>query len=57
MAVRVDRDACTGCGSCTFICPEEAMHLEGEKAVVDDKHCNDCGLCVENCPNGALAPG
>lgn len=57
MAVRVDRDACTGCGSCTFICPEEAMHLEGEKAVVDDKRCNDCGLCVENCPNGALAPG
>jgi ferredoxin len=40
MAVIVDLEKCTGCGTCEEGCPVEAIKVENEKAVVDQR-----GLC------------
>ncbi len=47
-------DACTGCGLCVerFECP--ALHLDGDRAVVDETACTGCGVCVSVCPVGAI---
>ncbi|MEW8959480.1 MAG: 4Fe-4S binding protein [Moorella sp. (in: firmicutes)] len=54
MAVRVDEEKCTGCGSCVDVCPVEAITVDGV-AVVNADECLECGTCVEECPNGALS--
>ncbi len=46
---------CSGCGSCSSICPHGCltMQSEGEGFLyphVDADKCADCGLCVETCP-------
>ncbi|MHA1733975.1 MAG: ATP-binding protein [Promethearchaeota archaeon] len=52
--VEVDRDACSGCGECTIVCPEGALEVVGGKArVVADELCDGSGTCVESCPEGA----
>jgi len=50
MAVIVDLEKCTGCGTCEEGCPVEAIKVEDRKAVVDAETCVDCGTCVEECP-------
>ncbi len=50
MAAKVDKDKCTGCGTCVEACPLEAIKLENEKAVVDEETCTECGSCVSECP-------
>ena len=54
MAVKVDLDKCTGCGTCVESCPSEALTVENEKVVVDQDACVDCGVCVDECPEEAL---
>jgi len=51
--LRVDEDACTGCGICVETCPFAALVLEGELVRIKD-NCNDCGACVGSCPSNAL---
>lgn len=47
---------CTGCGTCSGICPVGAirMHLDSRKGVfaplVNVSTCTDCGLCWSCCP-------
>ena len=53
MAVKVDKDKCTGCGACAEACPVEAIKVK-EKAEVDEETCIDCGACVDECPTEAL---
>ncbi|MGI9952842.1 4Fe-4S binding protein [Moorellaceae bacterium AZ2] len=53
MAVRVEAEKCTGCGSCVDVCPMAAITVE-EVAVINEDGCVECGTCVEECPNGAL---
>ena len=55
MAVKIDVETCTGCGSCVDICPVEAITLENDKAKVDEDTCVDCGTCVDECPVEAIA--
>lgn len=52
---------CTGCLSCTRICPTQALRVEiahGESAatsfVADMSRCIDCGLCIALCQTNAL---
>jgi Fe-S-cluster-containing hydrogenase component 2 len=54
MAVKVDKEKCSGCGPCVEACPVEAIKIEDNQAVVDADTCIDCGACVDACPNSAL---
>ena len=55
MAVKVDLEKCTGCGTCVEVCPVEAIKVENEKATVDNEECVDCGTCVDECPEDSLS--
>jgi NAD-dependent dihydropyrimidine dehydrogenase PreA subunit len=57
MAVIVDLEKCTGCGTCEEGCPVEAIKVENEKAVVDEETCVDCGTCIEECSESAISEG
>ena len=53
-------DKCTGCGICTWYCPENCITLkkgkDGKpKAVIDYDYCKGCGICVNECPAKAMA--
>lgn len=49
----VNKDKCTGCGTCTDACPTEAISIEDGKAVIG-LACMDCGACPRVCPEGAI---
>ena len=55
MAAQVDRDLCTGCGSCVEACPVDAIRLEADTAVLDAETCTECGVCVSECPVEAIS--
>jgi len=55
MAVIVDLEKCTGCGTCEEGCPVEAIKVEDGKANVDAETCVDCGTCIEECPEKAIS--
>ena len=54
MAVKIDRDKCTGCGACVDVCPADIIKIEKGKAVIGDG-CMDCGACMSQCPVGAIS--
>lgn len=54
MKVLVDRNECTGCGSCVEVCPVEAISIVDDRAEVSDE-CTLCGMCIDSCEFGALS--
>lgn len=54
MAAQVNKEVCEGCGACADVCPEAAIRLDGDIAVVDAAKCTECGLCVDVCPMEAI---
>jgi len=50
----INTDACSGCGTCTFMCPEKAIVLENEKIKILWDKCNLCGACVGTCPSDLI---
>ena len=55
MAVIVDEEKCSGCGTCEEVCPSDAIKVVDNKAKVDAEECIDCGTCVDECPEEALS--
>lgn len=53
MAVKVDKEKCTGCRACVEVCPVNAIKIESEKAVIAEE-CVECSACVNECPNEAI---
>ena len=50
--MQVDREKCTGCGTCQAVCPAGAVHMEDGQPVLDAAACTLCGKCVNFCPAG-----
>lgn len=53
MAAVVIREACTGCGTCAEVCPEEAITINDVAHIAFEK-CLECGVCIDECPEGAI---
>jgi electron transfer flavoprotein alpha subunit len=54
MAIQVDNEKCTGCGSCQSVCPFGLIDIIGDKAVIKVKGCNLCGACKDACAFEAI---
>ncbi len=56
VALRLDVQACIGCGMCTLVCPHGVFILEDRKAsIADQDACIECGACAINCPVNAIS--
>ena len=53
----VDEELCSGCKTCSDLCPFHAISFDEEKKVsrVNDTLCKGCGVCVAACPSGAIS--
>lgn len=57
-AANVDKEKCTGCKICIFLCPEPNVieYVKSEKKVrINSKRCKACKICVVNCPKAAIS--
>lgn len=54
MPAFVNKADCVGCGACIDACPQQAIKMDGDVAVVDPALCVDCEACVSACPNNAI---
>jgi NAD-dependent dihydropyrimidine dehydrogenase PreA subunit len=52
--VHIDISKCNGCGSCVSVCPQQAITIDDDVAVVNQGLCVQCGACLEICPVGAI---
>jgi len=49
MKPRIEITRCTGCGDCILWCPEDAISMNGNVAVINEKICIGCGECLTVC--------
>jgi NAD-dependent dihydropyrimidine dehydrogenase PreA subunit len=55
VSLKLDVDACIGCGRCWEVCPHGVFGWEpGKSRIVDRDACMECGACARNCPVDAL---
>ncbi len=55
VTLRLDTHRCTGCQTCTQVCPHQVLAMEDKKArVVNRNACMECGACAINCPADAI---
>ena len=53
----IDSVRCTGCGYCINACPQKAITIDNNAAVIHQELCNQCGTCAEVCPAQAITFG
>lgn len=60
MKVKVNQEACIGCGACTQIC-EEVFEIENETGLskakvneVKEENKQACQDAIDSCPTGAI---
>jgi ferredoxin len=52
----IDKETCTGCGTCVDFCPTDAITLESDGyAVRQENSCIGCGVCARFCPEKAIS--
>lgn len=42
---------CINCGKCIETCPANALHMENDKVVWNEKKCVQCDSCIKTCPH------
>jgi len=53
--IRINEQACNGCGACAAACHEGAIEMVNGKArLVREDHCDGLGDCLPACPTGAI---
>jgi NAD-dependent dihydropyrimidine dehydrogenase PreA subunit len=56
--IKIDMDACTGCGTCYEVCPSECFdEPEGGKVTIIEENredCVGCRACETQCPEEAI---
>ena len=60
VSIRIDSEACIGCGICEMVCETDAYWARGEKATVrklSNYECTRDHACQRNCPTGAIRLG
>ncbi|MDZ4247302.1 MAG: 4Fe-4S binding protein, partial [Dehalococcoidia bacterium] len=53
MPVKIDKNSCTGCQVCSWVCPGNIIRIDSETntaSAIFNKECPSCGLCEEYCP-------
>ena len=54
--IRIDEQACNGCGACAAACHEGAIEMVNGKArLVREDYCDGLGDCLPACPTGAIS--
>jgi Pyruvate/2-oxoacid:ferredoxin oxidoreductase delta subunit len=54
-APEIDKQACTGCGTCQDRCWFHAISLDSNNiSVIDNDKCMGCGICATGCPSNAI---
>lgn len=54
--LKLDKEACIGCGMCSNVCPHGVFAVAQKKAhLVDHDACMECGACAVNCPVEAIS--
>lgn len=48
------KNACISCKKCEKTCPNGAIKVENNLAVINYEKCTNCGTCVAGCPTGCL---
>ena len=55
MSIRIQSDACRGCGQCVEVCPGNLIKLTGGKASIRrPEDCWGCTSCLKECAFGAI---
>jgi NAD-dependent dihydropyrimidine dehydrogenase PreA subunit len=48
-------EKCTGCKTCTQVCPHGVFNMdEGKAKIIEKDSCMECGACALNCPAKAI---
>jgi len=55
VSLRLDQNACSGCGVCLDVCPHGVFVLDADQLRIAHRDaCMECGACARNCPAAAL---
>ena len=55
VTILIDKEKCTGCGSCVDICPVSVFEMQNEKSVpINVEDCLVCRACEVQCPENVI---